>query len=188
MSTPLPVGLAQPDDALERDSLTAMLDAARRRGGRGSLRAHRELWRYCGEAFREWHGAQLVSDRPIILAAPLTKKELVDLLRLADQVPALIRDLLALHAEAHVDRRQVALRLRKWPDDRRQMLAELHQIALFSAGIELQKAQRAQQKSAADFNRGNYHESCKQRQRMVTACERQIATLQDQLHTLTSKS
>lgn len=185
MSTPLPIGMAMPGRDVEPDTLRTMLDAARRQGGRGTLRQHRELWRYCVAAFRDWYGGHLVStDQPIITAQPLSKKELVDLLQLADELPALIRDLLKLHAQSRMDRRQVALKTLQWSDDRRHMLIELHRLALFAAGVEHGKAQRAFEKASADFNRGNYAESCAQRQKMVTACQRQIATLEDQLSTL----
>jgi hypothetical protein len=162
-----------------------MLDAARRQGGRGTLRQHRQLWRYCVVAFRDWHGGHLVStDQPIITVQPLSKKELVDLLQLAEELPALIRDLMKLHSQSRIDRRQVVLKTLQWSDDRRQMLIDLHRFALFAAGVELDKAKRSFEKASADFNRGNYAESCAQRQKMVTACERQIATLEDQLGTV----
>jgi hypothetical protein len=181
--------MAAPADAeAQRDTLRTRLEEARRQGARGTLTTHRRLWRYCSQAFRDWCGGQLIRDAPILEVQPLTNLEMAELLQLAREVPAVIRDLLKLQVESRISRRHMVLRKLAWSPERQQMLVELHRIALFAAGVELGKAKIAFERATADLNRGNYERSCEQRQRMVTCYETQIASLEDQLQSLTSRS
>lgn len=185
----VPMGMATPvDEETARDSLRTRLEEARRQGGRGSLNMSRRLWRYCGDAFRDWCGGRLVHDAPVVEAKPLSNLELVELLKMAQEMPAVIRDLLRLRAESRVSKRQVVLRALEWSPERRQMLIELHRIALFAAGAQLGRAQIALGRVTADRLRGNYEKSCEHAQRMVRCYENQIVTLEDQLHALTAES
>lgn len=181
----VPLGaLAAADDEGGEDTLVAMLDHARRQGGRGSLRARRRIWRYCEQAFRDWHGLHLLADAPIVRERALSKVEMVELLRVAEQCPTVIRDLLRLHRQAAQSRQRVSLRELRWSADRRHRLIELHQLALFTAGVELERARQSRAAGARDLRRGNYRESCAQREKMVTYYTRQIAVLEEQLSAL----
>lgn len=186
MSDP-PVGQAQPKSG-GKDKLAAMLTRARQHGTRGTLRTRRELWRFCAVAYRDWSGIQLVRDPPLEEPEPLTKLELAELLTLADELPTVIRDLLQLHRQASVTRRQITLRQHHWSAERLGMLIELHELALFGAGAEKEKARRAYMRTAAESRTGNYDARCKQRERMVIECQRQIDLLESQLQALRPKS
>jgi len=182
------VGIAQSQRAPSHDSLALTLEETRRNVHASTLPRRRALWRYCTIAYRDWLGIQLVEDAPIIKVEPLTKLELVELLQLADEVPTVVRDLLRLRKEARISQRKITLRKQEWAAPRVAMLVELHQLALFAAGAEYAKAQKAYEKALKDTRRGNYEASCLHRAKMITACERQIATLQAQLHALTARS
>lgn len=185
------MGMAAPaptDEDAGRDSLRTRLEEARRQGPRGTVITNRRLWRYCSQAFRDWCGGQLITDAPVIEVRPLSNLEMAELLQLAREAPAVIRDLLTLHAQAHVSQRQMKLRTLAWSTERHEMLIELHRIALFSAGVQRGKAHAALQRVLADHARGNYEASCDHRRRMVICYENQIATLEDQLQSLTARS
>lgn len=185
----MPMGMAIPaEEAAGRDSLRTRLEEARRDGMRGTITTNRRLWRYCAQAFRDWCGGQLITDAPLIDVQPLTNLEMAELLQLARDIPAVIRDLLKLHTQSRTSQRQIALRTLAWSTERHQMLIELHRIALFSAGVQLGKAQVALDRVRADHARGNYEASCDHRERMVTCYENQIVTLEDQLQALTGRS
>lgn len=186
MSDP-PVGMAQPNSG-GKDKLATALTKARQFGTRGTLRSRRELWRFCAVAYRDWSGIQLVRDPPLDEPAPLTTLEVAELLALANEVPTVIRDLLQMHREARVTKRQITLRQHQWSAERLGMLIELHELALFGAGSEKEKARRAYMKTAAGPRSGNYDARCKQRERMVIACQRQIDLLESQLQALRPKS
>lgn len=183
----VPIGFAQSDTTVEdSDSLPRTLHRARRLGTGGTLPVHRQLWRYCGQAFRDWYGGQLAMDQPVIAAVALTKLEIAELLQLAEEMPAVIRDLLRLREQARTSKHKLALSRLEWSPERRQMLIELHRIALFCGGVQLNRARQARDRAVQDRKRGNYERSCQQRERMVAECLRQIATLESQLHALTA--
>jgi hypothetical protein len=165
------------------DELLEQLTAARARAGRGNIRQRRKLWRFCARAFREWHGVQTVADAPIVLERRLTPAELAAWIRLAEDLPAVARDVLKLQRAAASAGKRIKLSDVRWSDERRKMLLELHHFALLGAHQEAERA-RASHRLAV-LEKAHFSDAGReQRRRMVVAAERVCLQLSEQLQSL----
>lgn len=169
----------------EPDELREQLRAARQRSGRGNVRELRALARFCGRAFRDWHGVQNIADLPIMPARRLTHHEMVQWLRLAEDLPGVARDVLKLQRAATAEGGRLVLRELPWLDDRRLMLLELHQLAVLSCDRERVRAERSLLEAVREEGQfPNGSARTEQRRRMVVAAERLNLKLSEQLQSL----
>lgn len=165
------------------DELLEQLTLARARSGRGSIHQRRKLWRFCARAFREWHGVQVLADVPIVAERRLSRAELVEWLRLAEDLPAVARDVLKLQRQAATEGKRLSLSEIRWPNERRLQLLELHHFALLGAHQEMERA-RASHRLAVLEKEQFTDAGREQRRRMVTAAQRVCAQLSEQLQAL----
>jgi len=166
----------------EPDELLEQLATARAHNGRGTPRQRRALYRFCAMAFREWHGIEFVSEVSIAPVRRLSRREMVEWLRLAEDMPAVARDVLKLQRSALGSGQRLSLREMRWSAERRLQLIELHQFALLAAN---RQAQRSRESLDSVLKTGQASAgSIKQRQRMVTAAETVILKLSEQLQAL----
>jgi hypothetical protein len=165
-----------------RDELVERLKLARQWGGRGNLRQRREMWRFCARAFREWSGMQYLMDAPIVSQRPLTVREMLAWLQLAQEMPAVARSVLEMQKDAAADNKRMALRVTPWSPERRLMLIELHQCAIQMAAGERDRAQKS---AEAASKMGHGHErSIQHRIGILAGIERWQIELSEQLQAL----
>lgn len=166
----------------DRDELLEQLAIARAYNGRGSPRQRRALYRFCIRSFRDWHGVEFVSELSIAPARRLSQREMVQWLRLAEDMPAVARDVLKLQRSAMGSGQRLSLREMRWSTERRRQLIELHRLALLAAS---RQAQQSTQSLEDVLQTGQASEaSLKQRRRMVTAAENITRQLSEQLQAL----
>lgn len=164
------------------DELLEQLALARAFNGRGNPKQRRALYRFAAKAFREWHGVEFVSELSIAPARRLSQREMVQWLRLAEDMPAVARDVLKLQRSAMGSGQRLSLREMRWSTERRRQLIELHQLALLAAS---RQAQQSIQSLEDVLQTGQATEgSLKQRRRMVTAAENVTRQLSEQLQAL----
>lgn len=162
------------------DELLERVVAERRRAGRGTLKSRRDLWRFCARAFREWAGIHAVADVPSVVARRLTAKELAAWVRLAEELPAVARDVLALQRSAVVRGEHVSLREMRWPPEKVDQLIELTRFALIGARDEEMRAEirlRTAEREAPKFANGAQRVA--HARKMVTAIQRHGMALAD---------
>lgn len=166
------------------DQLLEALEVARAHAGRGNITQRRVLWRFCIRAFREWRGLErLTSDLPIMSERRLSRKELAEWIRFAEDFPGAARDVMKLQRQAAAENQKVVLSEIRWSDERRRQLLELHRFALLGANDELLRAQNALEH--ATQNKGRFGETgLEQRRRMVVCFERTCSQLSEQIQLL----
>lgn len=170
----------------QRDELRERLIATRRRAGRGSLRERRELWRFCRRAFEEWSGIHAIADVPSLVVKRLTSIELAAWVRLAEEMPAVARDVLALQRSARVLGQRVSLRELRWEPERVAQLAELLKYALIGSHDELAKAKIRLADVKRDAKRfANGENRVRHAAKMIDNLERADETLSEALDALT---
>lgn len=167
------------------DELLEQLRTARARSGCLNVRELRALVRFCALAFRDWHGVQNVGDVSITPVSRLTHHEMVEWLRLAEDLPAVARDVLKIQRTAATEGRRLALRQIPWPSERRTLLLELHQLAILGAHREKIRAERGLLEAVAKEKQfANGDARTEQRRRMVVETERLMRELSEQLQSL----
>lgn len=134
----------------DRDELLARLIDERRRVGRGSLKSRRALWAFCARAFREWSGVHAVADAPSVIVRRLSAVELAAWIRLAEDLPGVARDVLALQRSARARNASLALRELRWSEERVAQLTELLRYALIGARDEAMRAQIRHNRATRD--------------------------------------
>lgn len=168
--------MSEPDELLEQ------LAIARAHNGRGTPRQRRALYRFCSMAFRDWHGIEFASEVSITPARRLSRREMVEWLRLAEDMPAVARDVLKLQRLALGSGQRLSLREMRWSAERRLQLIELHRFALLAAN---RQAQRSRESLESVLKTGQASPgSLKQRQRMIKAAETVIQKISEQLQAL----
>jgi len=166
----------------DRDELLEQLARARAHNGRGNPKQRRALYRFAAKAFRDWHGVEFVSELSITPVRRLSHREMVQWLRLAEDMPAVARDVLRLQRSALGSGQRLTLREMRWSAERRLQLIELHQLALLCASRQAQQAFRSLEDV---LQKGQATEGqIRQRRRMVTAAENVTRQLSEQLQSL----
>jgi hypothetical protein len=170
----------------EVDELRDRLIAERRRVGRGSLRSRRELWRFCRRAYDEWLGIHAIADVPSLVIKRLSSRELAAWVRLAEELPAVARDVLALQQAARARNQRVSLRELRWSPERVAQLAELLRFALIGSRDELLKAKVRHAEVTRDVKQfANGENRVRHAAKMIDSLTRAHETLVEALHALT---
>jgi hypothetical protein len=144
----------------------------RKRMGRGTLQTRRRLWAFCREAFREWAGVTMspAAARAVhVTVRPLGPHELAEWIRVAQELPAVARELLAMRRTVDRNNGRIQFRAPAWSDARVADLIELTSIAML--GTQDERA-RAEARYLRLIGAGAAKtESCVvQAARMLTAC------------------